>query len=271
MPRPRVKAARGRAAARWLRRSAAPNSLRRASPRPARKNSPALRCGSNSFREHETYARLDPRASRALVAVLGRGLTRRRRLGFIRATARPCAALQPPPSARHRWRATMSLQRRARPGRGANEAQAPAPDGLAAQRRSRAPAGAERASRTYLTRKACLNRNEVKVSCFARAARPAGAGNSVESRAAALPNAVAIAPRPGRARRCRSGQRANWNRPPSRTIVRSRCQPSRPPQRFHPRWCHQSRCHRVRGSRARGARAHRRSARRRSRERAGFA
>ena len=40
------------------------------------------------------------------------------------------------------------------------------------------------------------------MSCFARAARPASAGNSVESRAAALPNAVAIAPRPGRARRC---------------------------------------------------------------------
>ena len=51
---------------------------------------------SNSFREHETYARLDPRAPRALVAVLGRELTRRRRLGFIRATARPCAALLPP-------------------------------------------------------------------------------------------------------------------------------------------------------------------------------
>ena len=107
---------------------------------------------------------------RALVAVLGRGLTRRRRLGFIRATARPCAALQPPrgtpPVARH----ACHLQRRARPGRGANEAQAPAVDGLAAQRRSRAPQGAKRATRTSLTRKACLNRNEVKVSCFARAA-----------------------------------------------------------------------------------------------------
>ena len=101
------------------------------------------------------------------------------------------------------WRARMSLQRRARPGRGANKAQAPAVDGLAAQRRLRAPTGAKRAVRTFHARKTCLSRNAVKASCFARAARPFSAGNSVESRAAALPNAVAIAPRPGRVRRCR--------------------------------------------------------------------
>ena len=83
-----------------------------------------------------------------LISLYGRELTRRRRLGFIRAAARPCAALQPTGVALYRWRARMSLQRRARPGRGANEAQAPAVDGLAAQRRSRAPAGAKRAART---------------------------------------------------------------------------------------------------------------------------
>ena len=145
-----------------------PNPLRRASPRPARINSPALRSGSNRIREHETYARLDTHASRALVAALGRGLTRHRRLGFIRAAARPCAALQAPP-----WRSTgggppLHLQRRARPGRGANEAQAPAVDGLAAQRRLRAPTGAKRAVRTFHARKTCLSRNAVKASCFAQ-------------------------------------------------------------------------------------------------------
>ena len=166
-------------------------------------NSPALRSVQTGFASQKRTPWLDPRASRALVAVLDRGLTRRRRLGFIRAAARPCAALQPPRWRIHRGTPPSHLQRRARPGRGANEAQAPAVDGLAAQRRLRAPTGAERAARTFHARKTCLSRNAVKASCFARAARPFSAGNSVESRAAALPNAVAIAPRPGRARRCR--------------------------------------------------------------------
>ena len=73
-------------------------------PATPRERTPCASLRSNSFREHETYARLNPRASRALVAVLGRGLTRRRRLGFIRAAARPCAALQPPP-----WRSTGGM------------------------------------------------------------------------------------------------------------------------------------------------------------------
>ena len=170
---------------------------------PARKNSPSLRCGSNSFREHETYARLDTHASRALVAALGRGLTRHRRLGFIRATARPCAALQPARWRSTGWRARMSLQRRARPGRGANKAQAPAVDGLAAQRRLRAPTGAERAARTCLTRKTCLSRNAVKASCFARAARPFSAGHSVDSRASGATERRSHRAAARRARRCR--------------------------------------------------------------------
>ena len=115
------------------------NPLRRASPRPARKNSPPLRCGSTSFREHETYARRE-RARGALF--------------------KPCwvadspaagawASFAPQPAhaqlcSQQGWRSTggmpaCHLQRRARPGRGANEAQAPAVDGLAAQRRWRAP------------------------------------------------------------------------------------------------------------------------------------
>ena len=142
-----------------------PDSLRRATPRPARNNSPPLCCGSNKFRESDTYARLDSRAAHALVAVLGRGVTRRKRLCFIRATARPRTASHHHRgrstsgsrrimarhntahhrrprrphrnTAPHRRHSTASPQRRAWPGRGANKAQAPAVDGLAAQRRLR--------------------------------------------------------------------------------------------------------------------------------------
>jgi len=47
----------------------------------------------------------------------------------------------------HRWNTPTSLQRRARPGRGANKAQAPAVDGLAAQRRY------ERACKAHIERR----------------------------------------------------------------------------------------------------------------------
>ncbi len=100
-------------------------------------------------------------------AVLGRGVTRRRRLGLTRAAARPRAALQ-----QGQWRSSAGvpaphLQRRARPGRGVNQAQALAVDGLAAQRRSSAPKGAYRAARTFLARKTCLSRSAAQASCFA--------------------------------------------------------------------------------------------------------
>src|SRR5688572_15067049 len=62
----------------------------------------APRCSAQTLAASQsTYARLDTRASRALVAVLGRGASHRKRLGFIRAAARPCAAL--PRGGRVRW------------------------------------------------------------------------------------------------------------------------------------------------------------------------
>jgi hypothetical protein len=61
---------------------------------PARNISPALRSGSNTFRESEHVRIADTRAAHALVTMLGRGLSHRRRLCSIRAPARPHTALQ---------------------------------------------------------------------------------------------------------------------------------------------------------------------------------
>ena len=89
-----------------------------------RHNSPPLCSGSDKCREHETYASLDMRLAGALVATLGRKTVHRGRLGFIRAAARPCTALQAP-----KWHATggvptVYLQSCAWAGCGANKAQA---------------------------------------------------------------------------------------------------------------------------------------------------
>ncbi|MDB5942314.1 MAG: hypothetical protein JWQ13_1880, partial [Ramlibacter sp.] len=83
-----------------------PAPARLASPRSNSLRSRKRELRSDKAREHEPIARLDPRAARALVATLGRKSVRRRRIAFMRATARPHAALQGGMVA-HRRRGTM--------------------------------------------------------------------------------------------------------------------------------------------------------------------
>jgi len=165
--------------------------------------SPFATLRSNRCREHETYARLDPRALRALVAVLGRGVTRRRRLGFIRAAARPHTALQPPSkhatagtpthhcNAAHGWAAARIKHRRPRwtvlrPARLRERAQ-----------------HADRAART-LSCSRHLSEPQRSGGELCRAGRKTvQRGESGERCEAPLPDVVAIAPRPSHARRCR--------------------------------------------------------------------
>ena len=143
--------------------------------------------------------------------MLGRCLTRRRRLGLIRAAARPRAALQAPG-----WRTTSGARQchcNAAPGRAAARIKPRRPRWPVLR-----PSGARRAPQAQsarrvhdLARETCLSRSDCRARQSRRrvvsrgAARPAGAGNPVAGAAATATDAVAIAQQPGRARRCREG------------------------------------------------------------------
>jgi hypothetical protein len=101
---PQGNAARGRAAARLLRRPSAacrglpgvPALVALAAPAAETRYGLAARsqpCAQTSAARQITYARLDTRLSAALVAVLGRQDAHRRRLCLMRAATRPHAAL----------------------------------------------------------------------------------------------------------------------------------------------------------------------------------
>ena len=122
--------------------------------------------------------------------------------------------------ARHRQRATTSLQRRARPGRGANQAQAPAVDGLAAQRRYER-AVRRIASDAYVSCSRNVFEPQRSGGELFRGGRKAGRrGESGSGCEAATMDAVAIAPRPGRARRCRAAAvRESEKRAPHSRVI----------------------------------------------------
>jgi hypothetical protein len=158
---------------------------------------------SNRCRESETYARLDPRAAHALASRAGSRTHPPQAPGLDSRHSPPTRSFE-----LHCWPATdgapaWSLQRRAWPGRGASQAQAPAVDGLAAQRRYESAAGAYRATRTSSCSRHLFERSAAQRVMPRWAARPFSAGTPAAAAKQARTDAVAIAPRPGHARRCR--------------------------------------------------------------------
>ncbi len=136
-------------------------------------------------------------------AALGRKTVHRGRLGFIRAATRPCAALQVRCRRASGGAPLPLLQSCARAGCGASQAQAPAAGDTATQPglRKRAQSAS---SRAYVSGSQNLfepEQSEGELFCAGSRGRPAQGIRW--SRAAAVSNAVAIAPQPAHAQLCR--------------------------------------------------------------------
>ena len=136
---PRGNAARGRVAARWLRRPSQCIALLLDSPRwPALRPRETTRLRSAPAQTRFAGQKRTPASMRVLRPLSSRAGSRDhppQAPGLNSRRSPPKRSFADALVAHHRWCAATSLQRRARPGRGANQAQAPAVDGLAAQRR----------------------------------------------------------------------------------------------------------------------------------------